>query len=199
MSTEVLVKKDLILGGLTCAHCAEEIGKGVRKIDGIVDSNMNFVNKKLTVLFDSAYNEEEVIKAIIKKIDSIEPGLDIQVVDKSAKKAKAVSNKREMILGGLTCAHCAEEIGNAISKMEGVKNSYLNFVNKKLLVELHPNKDEEILIKLLNVMVEIILTEGCVCDSLIIDGKEARNYSDKELNAIIKQVLEEEKKQIQFD
>ena len=72
MSTEVLVKKDLILGGLTCAHCAEEIGKGVRKIDGIVDSNMNFVNKKLTVLFDSAYNEEEVIKAIIKKIDSIE-------------------------------------------------------------------------------------------------------------------------------
>ena len=52
-----------------------------------------------------------------------------------------------MILGGLTCAHCAEEIGNAISKMEGVKNSYLNFVNKKLLVELHPNKDEENLIK----------------------------------------------------
>ena len=45
MSTEVLVKKDLILGGLTCAHCAEEIGKGVRKIDGILDSYMNFVNK----------------------------------------------------------------------------------------------------------------------------------------------------------
>ena len=151
MSTEVLVKKDLILGGLTCAHCAEEIGKGVRKIDGIVDSNMNFVNKKLTVLFDSAYNEEEVIKAIIKKIDSIEPGLDIQVVEKRNRRAATnkpnSNNKREMILGGLTCAHCAEEIGNAISKMEGVKNSYLNFVNKKLLVELHPNKDEEILIK----------------------------------------------------
>ena len=151
MSTEVLVKKDLILGGLTCAHCAEEIGKGVRKIDGIVDSNMNFVNKKLTVLFDSAYNEEEVIKAIIKKIDSIEPGLDIQVVEKRNRRAATnkpnSNNKREMILGGLTCAHCAEEIGNAISKMEGVKNSYLNFVNKKLLVELHPNKDEENLIK----------------------------------------------------
>lgn len=42
-------------------------------------------------------------------------------------------------------------------------------------------------------MVEIILTEGCVCDSLIIDGKEASDYSGKELNAIIKQVLEEEK------
>ncbi|MDY5210916.1 cation transporter, partial [Intestinibacter sp.] len=151
MSTEVLVKKDLILGGLTCAHCAEEIGKGVRKIDGIVDSNMNFVNKKLTVLFDSTYNEEEVIKAIIKKIDSIEPGLDIQVVEKRNRRAATnkpnPNNKKELILGGLTCAHCAEEIGNAVSKMEGVKNSYLNFVNKKLLVELHPNKDEENLIK----------------------------------------------------
>ena len=42
-------------------------------------------------------------------------------------------------------------------------------------------------------MVQIILTEGCVCDSLIIDGKEASDYSGKELNAIIKQVLEEEK------
>ena len=63
----------------------------MEKIDGIVDSNMNFVNKKLTVLFDSAYNEEEVIKAIIKKIDSIEPGLDIQVVEK--RNRRAATNK----------------------------------------------------------------------------------------------------------
>ena len=151
MSTEVLVKKDLILGGLTCAHCAEEIGKGVRKIDGIVDSNMNFVNKKLTVLFDSTYNEEEVIKAIIKKIDSIEPGLDIQVVEKKIRKVATnkpnPNNKKELILGGLTCAHCAEEIGNAVSKMEGIKNSNLNFVNKKLSFEIDSKKDEEKLIK----------------------------------------------------
>ena len=151
MSTEVLVKKDLILGGLTCAHCAEEIGKGVRKIDGIVDSNMNFVNKKLTVLFDSTYNEEEVIKAIIKKIDSIEPGLDIQVVEKKIRKVATnkpnPNKKKELILGGLTCAHCAEEIGNAVSKMEGIENSNLNFVNKKLSFEIDSKKDEAVLIK----------------------------------------------------
>ena len=151
MSTEVLVKKDLILGGLTCAHCAEEIGKGVRKIDGIVDSNMNFVNKKLNVLFDSTYNEEEVIKAIIKKIDSIEPGLDIQVVEKKIRKVATnkpnPNKKKELILGGLTCAHCAEEIGNAVSKMEGIENSNLNFVNKKLSFEIDSKKDEVVLIK----------------------------------------------------
>ena len=41
MSTVTLVKKDLILGGLACAHCAEEIGEAVKKIKGIENSNYN--------------------------------------------------------------------------------------------------------------------------------------------------------------
>lgn len=40
---------------------------------------------------------------------------------------------------------------------------------------------------------KIILTEGCVCDSLTIDDKEARDYSNKELVSIIKKVLDYEK------
>lgn len=40
---------------------------------------------------------------------------------------------------------------------------------------------------------ELILTEGCVCDSLTIDDKEARDYSNEELSGIIKKVLDKEK------
>lgn len=40
---------------------------------------------------------------------------------------------------------------------------------------------------------KIILTEGCVCGSLTIDGEEARDYSNKELVGIIKKVLDKEK------
>ena len=61
MSTATLVKKDLILGGLACAHCAEEIGEAVKKIKGIENSNMNFVNKKLTLQIAANYNEKEII------------------------------------------------------------------------------------------------------------------------------------------
>ena len=157
MSTEVLVKKDLILGNLNCAHCAEEIGNSVRKLEGIIESDMNFLNKKLTVLFDSNYNEEEVIKSVIKKIDSIEPGLNIEVVEKKLRKqgrsrvvtqrSKKLENKKELILGGLTCAHCAEVIGTEVAKMEGIKNSNLSFVNKKLSIELTANANEESVIK----------------------------------------------------
>ena len=71
MSTATLVKKELILGGLTCAHCAEEIGHAISKMDGIQNSNLNFVNKKLSVELNSHKDEEELIKEIIAKIKSV--------------------------------------------------------------------------------------------------------------------------------
>ncbi|WP_265182673.1 cation transporter, partial [Clostridioides difficile] len=40
------------------------------------------------------------------------------------------------MLGGLNCAHCAEEINNKVSKLKEVESSNLNFVNKKLTVNI---------------------------------------------------------------
>ena len=142
MSTAILMKKELMLGGLTCAHCAETIGEVVKNINGVQRSHMNFVSKKLILEIDSCYDEDEVIKEVIQLIDSIEPGLDIQVVTSKQKKV----NKEDIILGGLTCAHCAEVIGDRVQSIDGVKNSHLNFVNKKLTLEIDSdiNKDKVI-------------------------------------------------------
>ena len=49
MSTVVLMKKELMLNGLTCAHCASVIDEKVKHIDGVKNSNLNFTNKKLSV------------------------------------------------------------------------------------------------------------------------------------------------------
>ena len=149
MSTAILMKKELMLGGLTCAHCAETIGEVVKNINGVQGSHMNFVSKKLILEIDSCYDEDEVIKEVIQLIDSIEPGLDIQVVTSKQKKV----NKEDIILGGLTCAHCAEVIGDKVQSIDGVKNSHLNFVNKKLTLEIDSgiNKD-----KVINSVIELI-------------------------------------------
>lgn len=40
---------------------------------------------------------------------------------------------------------------------------------------------------------KIVLTEGCICDSLMIDDKGAREYSNDELKDIIKKILTLEK------
>ena len=97
MSTAILMKKELMLGGLTCAHCAETIGEVVKNINGVQRSHMNFVSKKLILEIDSCYDEDEVIKEVIQLIDSIEPGLDIQVQNKSesAKELKKVEKKKD--------------------------------------------------------------------------------------------------------
>ena len=52
MSTVVLMKKELMLNGLTCAHCASVIDEKVKHIDGVKNSNLNFTNKKLSVEID---------------------------------------------------------------------------------------------------------------------------------------------------
>ena len=132
MSVAVLIKKELKLGGLACAHCAEVIGKEVNNIEGVHSSNMNFVTKKLTLQIDSDANEEDIIYQVIKLIDSIEPGLDIEVINKTSKEL----NKKELTLGGLNCAHCAEVINNKVSLLDGIQSSNLNFVNKKLSIEI---------------------------------------------------------------
>ena len=149
MSTAILMKKELMLGGLTCAHCAETIGEVVKNINGVQRSYMNFVSKKLILEIDSCYDEDEVIKEVIQLIDSIEPGLDILVVSSKQKKV----NKEDIILGGLTCAHCAEVIGDRVQSIDGVKNSHLNFVNKKLTLEIDSDINKD---KVINSVIELI-------------------------------------------
>ncbi len=73
------LKKELILGGLNCAHCAEEINNKVSKLKEVESSNLNFVNKKLTINISNNFEEDDVINKIKEIINSTEPGLDIQV------------------------------------------------------------------------------------------------------------------------
>lgn len=143
MLAAVLIKKELMLNGLTCAHCAETIGEVVKNIHGVQSSNMNFISKKLTLEIDSSYDEEVIISEIIDLIDTIEPGLDIQVLNKKVH----ADNKKELMLNGLTCAHCAEVIGNKVKYLEGIQSSNLNFVNKKLTLELKSKKNEDKIIE----------------------------------------------------
>lgn len=83
MAGSGLIKKELILNGLNCAHCAQVINEKVSKLEGIEECNLNFINKKLTVNINKSKNEEEIISTIINIIDSTEPGLDIKIISDS--------------------------------------------------------------------------------------------------------------------
>ena len=78
MSTDVLIKREITLEGLNCAHCAEVICEKVNKLSDIENANLNFINKVLTVNLVSGANSKDTIDKVIKIIDDTEPGLDFE-------------------------------------------------------------------------------------------------------------------------
>lgn len=150
MQAASLIKKEIMLGGLNCAHCAEVINEKVSKLEEVESCNLNFINKKLTINIISDSNEEEVISKVVDIIDATEPGLDIQV---TCNTVKSNTKKRELILGRLNCAHCAEVIGEKVSKLDGIEYSNLNFINKKLSLEIKGAADnEEVISKVVDII-----------------------------------------------
>lgn len=85
------VKRELILEGLDCANCAMKIENGVKKLDGVMDCSVNFVSKTLTMEVDKEH-DQAVVTAARKKVNQLEP--HIQVVEKGngAGAKAAVSN-----------------------------------------------------------------------------------------------------------
>lgn len=49
--------------------------------------------------------------------------------------------KKEFILEGLCCANCAAKMEKGINDINGVKNASINFVSKKLTIEIHDKDD----------------------------------------------------------
>ena len=149
MSAEPIIKREIVLDGLNCAHCAEVINEKVRNLEEIESSNLNFINKTLTINIYLKYNQEEVIEKVKNIVDDTEPGLTINV-----KELKSKSRKKELILNGLNCAHCAEVICEKVDNLEEVESANLNFINKVLTInitsEANPREILEKAIKIIN-------------------------------------------------
>ena len=73
------MKKVFKLEDLDCAHCAAKMEDGIRKLDGVINVQVNFLSQKLTLEADD--NDFDAIlkkaKEIIKKIEP-----DCVVIDK---------------------------------------------------------------------------------------------------------------------
>lgn len=66
------MKKVFKLEDLDCAHCAQKMEDGIKKLDGIIDAKVNFIMQKMTL---EAEDErfEEVLKEAVRICKKIEP------------------------------------------------------------------------------------------------------------------------------
>ena len=121
MSGEI-TENQFQITGMTCAACANRIEKGLKKMEGVQDANVNLALEKATVKFDP---EAMGPLDIQKKVRDL--GYDV------------ITEKRELVLTGMTCAACATRIEKGLKKSDGVMNANVNLALEKASVEFNPS------------------------------------------------------------
>ncbi|MDD2296856.1 MAG: heavy metal translocating P-type ATPase [Sphaerochaetaceae bacterium] len=131
-----IIKKELVLEGLNCANCAMKIEQQVGKLETVSNSSMNFATKTLTVQANVDTNIENLLEHVNEIIQRLEPGVIVK-----EKHIISKPEKKVLILKGLDCANCAAKIEKAVKNIDGVKDASVDFVSRKLTVEVFHKRE----------------------------------------------------------
>lgn len=116
-------KTTLQLTGMTCAACATRIEKGLAKMEGVQEANVNFALERAAVTFDP---EVVTLAQMEEKIGKLGYG--------------TLQETADLDLVGMYCAACAVKIEKVVGKIPGVSNSSVNFAMESLRVEYNPGE-----------------------------------------------------------
>jgi len=122
MSNE-LKETSLQITGMTCAACATRIEKGLSKMEGVEQANVNLALEKSVIKYDPQKVKEEDFE---KKIQHLGYGI--------------AKEKKELTITGMTCAACATRIEKGLSKMEGVSIANVNLALENATIEFNPSQ-----------------------------------------------------------
>jgi len=134
---EKIIKKEIILEGLSCAHCAAKIESEVAKIRNINQLSLNFIEKTLSFEIKNENDVDQTLNTINNVIKNIEP--DIEVKEKIYSRL----SKKVLIITGLCCRSCTEKIEKEVRSISGVKGATFDFDKGKLVIEFLENKNEK--------------------------------------------------------
>ena len=70
------MKKVYMLEDLDCANCALKMENGIKKIDGVVNAEVNFMTQKMTIETE-ADDQKKIMKEVVKICRKIEPDCTI--------------------------------------------------------------------------------------------------------------------------
>jgi Cu+-exporting ATPase len=158
MSDKVL-ENQFQITGMTCAACSARIEKGLKKMEGVQEANVNLALEKAMVQYDPA---------VLKLIDIQQKVKDLGY--------GVVTEKSEFVITGMTCAACSARIEKGLNKMEGVLQANVNLALEKASVEYSPSA---ITTKDLIQKVESLGYGAMVKDEE--NEKEAVDYRQKEI------------------
>jgi Cu+-exporting ATPase len=115
-------KITLPVAGMTCANCAMNIERAVKKLDGVTDARVNFAAENAAISFDPA---QIGIGEVMAKIR--DAGFSVP------------TQKADFAVTGMTCANCAANIERTLKKkVPGLVRATVNFASERAAVEYLP-------------------------------------------------------------
>ncbi|MFZ7908997.1 heavy metal translocating P-type ATPase [Bacillus cereus] len=108
---------------MTCAACANRIEKGLKKVEGVHEANVNFALEKTKIMYDPTKTNPQQFK---EKVESLGYGI--------------VSDKAEFTVSGMTCAACANRVEKRLNKLDGVNKATVNFTLESATVDFNPDE-----------------------------------------------------------
>ncbi len=108
---------------MTCADCAGNIERAIKKLDSVKEVKVNFASEKASVIFDRDISDIDRIVTAVK-----------------AAGYGVVSSTIEIPVTGMTCANCAMAIERILSnKVKGVLKASVNLSAERAFVEYIPS------------------------------------------------------------
>ncbi|OAA84021.1 heavy metal translocating P-type ATPase [Clostridium ljungdahlii] len=120
-----MIKRTLKIEGMTCAACVKAVERASKKLDGVLDANVNLATEKLNVSFDESKVNVQDIQCVI---------------DKAGYKALIETTNKILKIEGMTCAACAKAVERVSKKLEGVYEANVNIATEKLSIAFDASK-----------------------------------------------------------
>lgn len=100
-------KESFKISGMSCSACAARIEKGLNKLEGIKNANVNYAVEKATVEFEDGFVNLGQIREAVKK-------LGYEAVEEEDGK----QTKIELKITGMSCAACSAKIEKSLIKLK---------------------------------------------------------------------------------
>jgi Cu+-exporting ATPase len=111
------------ISGMTCAACANRIEKGLNKLEGVTEANVNFALERASVTYEP---------------DKVSPAQMEERIEKLG--YSTVKEQVNFQITGMTCAACANRIEKGLSKLPGVLKANVNLALETARVEYNPSE-----------------------------------------------------------
>ena len=144
-----------ILDGIDCANCASKVERGVAKVAGVANSNVNYMTQTLSFEV-TGEQEDQILSQVKQKVNKLEPAVvlknkaDGRLLNFDTLKSKNIQPEErkkyyEWILDGIDCANCANKVERGVAKVAGVSNSNVNYMTQTLSFEVTGEQEDQIL------------------------------------------------------